>query len=458
MKEDFNTITVKEENKPTTDNMVTIGDQKYKLDEKGNAIGEDGKIVKTKIELDSIDKKPKDTTSKPEEPEKPKEEKPKEPEDTGNENKGETIEINDTEYSLDDNGNAIDNEGNIVFTKEDIEKAAGESEDSDEDGVDVNTILNEIGIEIKDPEGKYVNYEPTPDGFKQVLKDVYEKGKLDTSNEAIDGLFNEYPVLRDALYYMQLNNTTDLSGYSKDPDYTKLKLDEKNTKQLKDVIYKSRIAKGDTEEEATAFVKYAEDDNKLGDYGKSALDYLKNTQKATKETRERQIQQLRQQEENERKQFAGFEFSENGEIKDLRITGSVYDKVMNKGKLNLGDVEITIPETIKVKLDSGKVRPATRKDFFHYLMIPKQRVINNQRVVMTDYEYDLEVKQQNTTVDNDILEAYKTFTGLSDAEVAQQKELQREVRKIKKLKIKKQSGSTDKNNNNKKGNVVVPFK
>jgi len=411
----------------------------------------DFKVKNTKVDVNKDEKPivPDADTQKPatptiENPPTPNPDKPEEGKvkdgDVSKEEPKEII-INDEKFTLDEKGNAVNEKNEVIYTKEEIEAAATTDDgNEDENTVNVNNVLSSIGIEIKDESGKPISYESTEDGIRRAIEDVYKRGKIESNNEAINELFTEYPVLKDALNYMQIHSTDSLDGYQKEPNYSKVTLDEKNEKQLADILYKSRILKGDTEAEAQRYVQYSKDDNKLGEDAKNALDYLKNKQKSDREYREQVVERQRLEQIEEARKFAGFEVNDNGQIKDLKIKGSVYDKIINTNNLDLGDFKFNIPQTIKVKLDNGKVTSATRNDFLSYLMIPKERLFGSQKVVMTDYEYDLELQSQNTTIDKNILDAYKLFTGLSDSELAEQKLNQREVDRIRKLTIKK-SGS-----------------
>lgn len=86
---------------------------------------------------------------------------------TGNgeeETEPEQVEIDGTLYTLDDNGNAVDDNGEIKFTKEQID-AMSDEEPNELDGDYIEAISKASGIVIKDEKGEPVKFEPTVEGF-----------------------------------------------------------------------------------------------------------------------------------------------------------------------------------------------------------------------------------------------------------------------------------------------------
>lgn len=86
---------------------------------------------------------------------------------TGNgeeETEPEQVEIDGTLYTLDDNGNAVDDNGEIKFTKEQIDAMSDENA-NELDGDYIEAISKASGIVIKDEKGEPVKFEPTIEGF-----------------------------------------------------------------------------------------------------------------------------------------------------------------------------------------------------------------------------------------------------------------------------------------------------
>lgn len=86
---------------------------------------------------------------------------------TGNgeeETEPEQVEIDGTLYTLDDNGNAVDDNGEIKFTKEQIDAMSDEGA-NELDGDYIEAISKASGIVIKDEKGEPVKFEPTIEGF-----------------------------------------------------------------------------------------------------------------------------------------------------------------------------------------------------------------------------------------------------------------------------------------------------
>lgn len=137
-----------------------------KIDDKGNLINKEGKIVLDKNTLlNYIDK---------------------------------------DELPLDEKGNQVNLNGDILKTAEDIQK---------EQSVVLNTKLKfekELGIEFKDKDGKVVEYPDTEDGIFQLVNDTVQKL---TVNSVVDFL-NNNPDIKDYYQYLKLGG--------KKEDYTSL--------------------------------------------------------------------------------------------------------------------------------------------------------------------------------------------------------------------------------------------
>ena len=81
----------------------------------------------------------------------------------------EAIVIDDVELTINENGEAVDKDGNVVKTKEEVESIIAEQSDRDTDLSDVGALMQEVtkltGFELTDANGNPVEFEPTVEGL-----------------------------------------------------------------------------------------------------------------------------------------------------------------------------------------------------------------------------------------------------------------------------------------------------
>ena len=397
-------ITPKDDGTPSIDKgdkpTIDIEGKKYDLDDGGNAIDTEGKIVKTKEEIekppsDKDDNKDdnKDDTASDDTGDK----KPDEKEDDA-----EIVMIDEKEYKLNEKGDAINDDGSVFMSKEDMDKLErsgedneGEEGESDSTSLSIDEIEKLSGIEVYDDKGQKIQYENTLEGIAKREADIKTQFLNAGKSEALREFLESNPDIYRMASYKDKHGT--LEGYKERTDYSKIVIDKDNKQQLSDIILEAEMAKGNSLERAKKILKYIEADENLYEEAKDAQNFLTDVQnKEIEREREAERSKIKSQQEK-LENFYGFTFDEKGKETPLNIEGSVYDMIINKGKVD----DFTIPtDGIKVKTGDGKVKHYSRKDILHYIasvseggmsqaQIDEQKRLSNKNKLLKQYIYNL---------------------------------------------------------------------
>lgn len=261
-------------------------------------------------------------------------------------------------------GNLIDSEGKIILTKDALSASSVDDDTEEIDAITVEDISRLSGIQLLDVEGKPITYENSVEGLAKREADVKRLGYQEGQQKALEVFFNEYPEFGSMFRYMKTYGN--LENYSDFVDFSKVTLDSTNESQLLDIIKKAEIAKGSNPERAARIANFAKTDNTLMADAQASLEYLKNTQ----ESRNRDADNIRAKEqadiEKAEQNYYGVTV-DNGKIKSINVKGSIYDKIVNEGRV--GDYIIP-KDGIKIKDKNNTIINASREDLFKYIYVP----------------------------------------------------------------------------------------
>ncbi len=282
----------------------------------------------------------------------------------------EVIVVDDVEYTLNENGDALDKDGNVFKTKEELEELEKGGEDDDDptggktEDVSIEDIEKLSGIEIH-KDGKKVDYDISIEGLAKREQDIKEKFIKEGQTAAINEFFNTNPDLYKAYLYKSKKGSLD--GFSNEPFYQSVKLDQDNEEQLFNFIVDAEVKKGSTPDRAKSIAKFFKAENKLQEEGESAYNYLVNLEKSESEGFKKQEQKQIQERIKREKEFFGTYFDETGKEIIVNVENSVYDKIVKKGKFG----NFAIPESgLKVKNKDGTIATLSRKEVYDYVSKP----------------------------------------------------------------------------------------
>lgn len=295
---------------------------------------------------------------------------------------GTSIEVGENTYTVDEQGNLVDKDGNIFKEAKDVDAWLKEFDkiENTEDEININTIQDAIGIQITDDNDKPIEFENSIEGIKSYINAVVETARDEHYETAINTLYQKYPILNDVLNYY-LANGNSLEGFNEIPDRSGITINDSDEAQQEAIIrtaWKEQGRKGDVE----SYLQYLKSSGILLATAKEELAGLQ----------EADAQYCKEiEEEAERK--------ENERIKKLEdYWNGVHDVIKSR---NIAGYQI--PETIVINRDGQKIS-VTPEDFFNYVY----RVDSDG---LSAYERALAAETPESRRDDEILRAYLKFVG-----------------------------------------------
>ena len=349
--------------------------------------------------------------------EKPNEENPNE-ENKENPNEedikleeGNTVTVEDKTYTVDKDGNLVDDKGNIFKKAEEVKDWLKEFsvDETKDDEINLDNIQNALDYEVTDEDGNPITYENNIEGVKAYINDVIETSKLEHYETAINTLYQKYPILQEVLNYYIANGNS-LEGFTETPDRSNITIDDTNEEQQIEIIktlWKEQGIKGDV----TQYINYLKNASILTSTAKEALDTLKSIDAENKKAYE---------EEAERRKQESYE----AEVEHWTNIKNIIDSKEIAG--------YKIPDSITISRNGQKIS-VTPNDFFNYIY----RVDNENK---SAYQRDLEAEEPSKRLNDEILRAYLKFTGGSYADLVNMAINQEKVNNLK-LKAKQNANS-----------------
>lgn len=298
---------------------------------------------------------------------------------------GMAIEFGDTTYTVDSNGNIVDDKGVIFKEAKDAKSWIKEQSVAEgDDDFSVENVSKELGINIIDDKGKPVEFSNDEVGFKAFIKAAVETKSKEVEEGTINKYLSENPIIKSFVDYVTVNG--DYKGFGQMPDRSGINLDENNVEQLKSVIKMAAKEFGINGINDT-YIKYLEDNGSLFEEAKNQLKALTDKDKEVRT-----------------KISAEAEASRQTQIKDYNdYYNKVNEKITSK---NIGGY--IIPDTF-VKNVNGKNITLTPKDFYKFVSTPNEKLENGETV--TGYMKSLQSMTPEETMDKELIDAWLRFTG-----------------------------------------------
>ena len=324
---------------------------------------------------------------------------------------GNTVTVEDKTYTVDKDGNLVDDKGNIFKKAEEVKDWLKEFsvDETKDDEINLNNIQKALDYEVTDEDGNPITYENNIEGVKAYINDVIETSKLEHYETAINTLYQKYPILQEVLNYYIANGNS-LEGFTETPDRSNITIDDTNEEQQIEIIktlWKEQGIKGDV----TQYINYLKNASILTSTAKEALDTLKSIDAENKKAYE---------EEAERRKQESYE----AEVEHWTNIKNIIDSKEIAG--------YKIPDSITISRNGQKIS-VTPNDFFNYIY----RVDNENK---SAYQRDLEAEEPSKRLNDEILRAYLKFTGGSYADLVNMAINQEKVNNLK-LKAKQNANS-----------------
>lgn len=306
---------------------------------------------------------------------------------TGELSVGDQLDVDGNIYTVAENGDIVDSEGNIFKEAKDVKnwlKSVSVTNDSDTEFFDFNTVQDELGISITDENGKPVEFTKDADGVKSFIESAIILKSKELQEAAINRLYSDNPILKQFTDYVQLTGTP--RGFGEIPDRSGIILDKDNEAQLVAVIKMAAQEFGNKSLNDN-YIKYLHDAGGLYDEAKVQLAALVDKDKQYRKDIEEKAEAQRKAEAQEVADY----FNNVNKIISSRIIGGYR-----------------IPESFTKQIDGKKI-VVTPKDFYDYVSSPNQTLEDGRKV--TGYQRDLNRLSDDDYLNREMLDAWLMFTG-----------------------------------------------
>lgn len=316
---------------------------------------------------------------------------------------GTIIEDGDNKYTVDKDGNLIDDKGNIFKAKNEVAAYLKEFEvedTSNEDKIDVKSIQELIGISVTSEDGKPVTFDNTPQGVASYVQSVLDLKRDEFAKAGVNKLFEDYPVVSDFLNYYVANGNS-FEGFGELRDRSGIEVDENNVSQQEAIVreaFKEFNRRGNVDK----YIQYLKDSNELFNVAKEELEAL---QKADNDVREANAKEALRVKAEEEKQLVEFWNGVKECIDKRQIAG------------------YRIPETVIIERN-GKQISTTPEDFFNYVYQVDDKGLSR-------YENDLMKLSPAERRDEELLKAWLKYTGKGYDSLIEMAVSDKEAKKLK---------------------------
>ena len=325
---------------------------------------------------------------------------------TGDLEPGTEIEFDGAVYTVDESGNIVDKDGKIFKAAKDVAdwlKDNNATDADDPESLSIESIIKSVGVDVTDEEGKPVEFTNDAKGIKSYIDSVISLKSNDIAQGAVNKLFTDSPLLKQFIDYVTVTGSP--RGFGDIPDRSSIQLDKDNPTQLEAVI---RMAAKEFGNKSLndSYIKYLKDSGALYDEAKSQLEALVGKDKAYRQEIEARAKAAREEEEQE--------------VRDYwqSVNDAISKRVIGGYKL---------PDSIVREVNGQKIT-FTTDDFYRYLSEPAVRDENGN--VLTAYQRDLNALSNEEALNQELLNAWLTFTGGSYKDLVDMAIKEGEVRRL----------------------------
>lgn len=296
---------------------------------------------------------------------------------------GSIIEVGTDVYTVDATGNLVAKDGSIFKEAKDVKTWLADfdtNDNTDKDSLSIDNIQDTIGIEIVDDNDQPIVFENTPAGVKAYIDAVTEINREEHYEQAINTLYQKYPIINDVLNYYVANGNS-LDGFGELQDRSTITIDDTNEAQQENIIrtaFKEQGKKGDVD----GYIQYLKSSGTLLATAKEELAGL---------------QEIDEQNKAELAEKA--KEAEDARVESIqKYWKGVQETIQNK---NIAGYQI--PDTILITKNGQKVS-ATPNDFYKY-------VYEVDKDGQSAYNRDLAKETPESRRDDELLRAYLKFVG-----------------------------------------------
>jgi hypothetical protein len=317
---------------------------------------------------------------------------------------GTELEIDGVSYTIADNGDIIDKDGNVFKEAKDVKQFLEENKPTDEDEeITLGSIKEAIGIDVKDENGNEIDFPDTPQGVKDYVDSVIATKTNEVAEGAVNKLFMDNPMLKQFIDYVKITGTP--RGFGEIPDRSGIVLDKDNENRLAAVIRMAAEEFGNASMDE-AYIDFLKTSGRLYDTAKSQLDALVAHDKQIRQEIEQRAEQAREQ-----------------ELAELNEYWNSVDNAIKNRKIG----NYMLPETFVAERNGQKVT-LTLNDFYDY--VSKSSEQDEDGNAITGYQKDLSNLSNEAHLNRELLDAWLMFTGNSYDSLVNMAIKEEQVRKL----------------------------
>ena len=315
---------------------------------------------------------------------------------------GTEIEVDGSTYSVAENGDVVDKDGNVFKEAKDVKAwiESFEVNNVNPDEISIETLQKTFDVELTDENGKPIEFENTPEGVKSYVESIIEVQKEEIQEATINTLYAKYPILETLIPYIATNGGS-IEGFTDVKDRSGVTIDESNEAQQESIIRES-WAEQKISGNVDNYIAYLKANGMLLDTAKAELAAL---QEKDASLREELAQQAEEAEQAAIKREIQFWTGVKEVIDSRSIAG------------------YKIPDAIIIERDGKKIS-ATPDDFFNYIY----QVDANGK---SRYDNDLAKESLEDRRNDAILRAYLKFVGGNYTNLVDMAINDKEVKKLK---------------------------
>lgn len=325
---------------------------------------------------------------------------------TGELNIGDQLEVDGIVYTVAENGDLVDDKGNVFKEAKDVAewlKSVDVKNEDEESPLTLSSIQEAVGIKVTDETGKTIEFTDDADGVKSYIDSVIALRSTELQEAAINRLYQDNPLLKQFQDYVQLKGTA--KGFGDIPDRSGIKLDKNNEAQLIAVIKMAAQEFGNKSLNDN-YIKYLRDSGGLYDEAANQLAALVDKDKTYRQQIETQAAEQRRQEADNIKNYWE------------KVNNMINSRVINGYK---------IPDSFTKEVNGKKV-VITPNDFFSYISEAKVEREDGSKV--TAYQNDLSKLTDDEFMAREMLDAWLMFTGGTYKDLIDMAVKENEVRRL----------------------------
>lgn len=291
---------------------------------------------------------------------------------------GDKIEVDGITYTINNNGDLLDDKGNVFKTANELKDFINSNTIVDENDFNITNVINKLGISVTDDDGKAIEFANTTEGVANYVNTVIDLKSNELRENAISEFFDNNPEIKLFADYYAINGTS--KGFGDIPDRSGIKLNENNQEQLANVI-KMAAKEFNNPIVDDNYIEYLKSTDKLYAVAKDQLNAMLEHDKQVKESIEKRAEEQRKANDEMVKAYWN-------DVKNIVNSGEVHG--------------YKIPDTFKKEKD-GKVITYSKGDFYDY-------IIRRDKNGLTRYDKDVQAQDRNAAMQDAIMKAWLTYT------------------------------------------------